>query len=129
MLTPTLRRRAQFVYKPTNAAGYLLARGAHLLDWTALKAPSTPAAQRLEQALLDGILRRREVSPATHEDTYDGGDELPQGRLVHRRHPGRHSVTVGGSAMNGRTSSHSWIGLPPAPGAADSSPASSTARS
>ena len=31
--------------------------------------------------------------------------------------------------MNGRTSSHSWIGLPPAPGAADNSPASSIARS
>lgn len=40
-----------------------------------------------------------------------------------------HSVTVGGAVRNGRTSSHSWIGLPPAPGAADSSPASSSARS
>jgi hypothetical protein len=36
---------------------------------------------------------------------------------------------VGGAVRNGRTSSHSWIGFPPAPGAADSSPASSTARS
>ena len=40
-----------------------------------------------------------------------------------------HWVTVGGAARNGRTSSHSWIGSPPAPGAADSSPASSIARS
>jgi len=38
-------------------------------------------------------------------------------------------VNVGGAAMKGRTSSHSWIGSPPAPGAADSSPASSIARS
>ena len=29
-------------------------------------------------------------------------------------------MTVGGALRNGRTSSHSWIGLPPAPGAADS---------
>lgn len=36
---------------------------------------------------------------------------------------------VGGADRNGRTSSHSWIGVPPAPGAADSSPASSSARS
>ena len=35
----------------------------------------------------------------------------------------RHSVMVGVAARNGRTSSHSWIGFPPAPGAADSSPA------
>ena len=50
--------------------------------------------------------------------------ELAQLDVVHG-----HSVKVGGAAMKGRTSSHSWIGLPPAPGAADSSPASSTARS
>ena len=42
---------------------------------------------------------------------------------------GRHSVMVGSAARNGRTSSHSWTGLPPAPGAADNSPASSSARS
>jgi hypothetical protein len=41
----------------------------------------------------------------------------------------RHSVMVGGAARDGRTSSHSWIGFPPAPGAADSPPASSSARS
>ncbi len=31
--------------------------------------------------------------------------------------------------MNGRTSSHSWIGLPPAPGAADNNYCSGAARS
>jgi hypothetical protein len=41
----------------------------------------------------------------------------------------RHFVMVGGVARNGRTSSHSWIGFPPAPGGADNSPASSSARS
>lgn len=38
-------------------------------------------------------------------------------------------MTLWWAVRNGRTSSHSWIGSPPAPGAADSSPASSTARS
>lgn len=62
------------------------------------------------------------------EGRQDTGDQIPQLGLAHRF--GRHySVTVGGVVMNGRTSSHSWIGSPPAPGAADNSPASSTARS
>ena len=38
-------------------------------------------------------------------------------------------VTVGGGVRKGRTSSHSLIGCPLEPGAADSSPASSIARS
>ncbi len=75
----------------------------------------------LDQGVLHGVLGRREVGSATDEDTDHRGHQLPQLRLVH-------SVTVGGSARKGRTSSHSWIGLPPAPGAADSSPASSSAR-
>ena len=44
-------------------------------------------------------------------------------------HLSGHSVMVGGAARNGRSSSHSWIGSPPGPGAAESSPASSRARS
>src|SRR3712207_9365731 len=64
-----------------------------------------------------GILGRGEVGSAPDEDTDHRGHELPQQRLVH-------SVTVGDSLRNGRTSSHSWIGSPPAPGAGDNSPAS-----
>ena len=52
------------------------------------------------------------------------GSELAELDVVHD-----HSVMVGGAVRKGRTSSHSWIGSPPAPGAADSSPASSIARS
>ena len=40
-----------------------------------------------------------------------------------------HSMVSEWCCRKGRTSSHSWIGLPPAPGAADSSPASVIARS
>ena len=71
-----------------------------------------------------GVLGRREVGSATDEDAQDLRDELAELDIVHS-----HSVKVGGGARNGRTSSHSWIGAPPAPGAADSSPASSIARS
>ena len=71
-----------------------------------------------------GILVRRGADFAAAEDPDHGGGEGPQQGLVHLRH----SVMVGGAARNGRTSSHSWIGFPPAPGAADSSPASSMAR-
>src|SRR5262249_49783520 len=71
-----------------------------------------PALQRPDQRLLHGILGRREVGAAPDEDADRGRHELPQQRLVH-------SVVTGAWLRNGRTSSHSWIGLPPAPGAAD----------
>lgn len=83
-----------------------------------------PHPQGFDERVLDGILGRREIRSAADEDADHRGDERAQQRLVHV-----YSVTVGGSDMNGRTSSHSWIGFPPAPGAADSSPASSSARS
>ena len=89
---------------------------------------SRPRLDGSDQRLLDGVLRGREVRPAVDENRQHLGDQLPQLRLVHRT-GGHYSVTVVGEPMNGRTSSHSWIGLPPAPGAADNSPASSTARS
>ena len=85
---------------------------------------SLPRGERSDERLLHRVLGRREVRTATDEDAQDPGDELAQLDLVHG-----HSVTVGGAVRKGRTSSHSWIGLPPAPGAADSSPASSIARS
>jgi len=59
-----------------------------------------PHAHGLDQGVLHGILGRREVGPAPDEDTDHRGYEVPQRRLVH-------SVTVGESARNGRTSSHS----------------------
>ena len=83
-----------------------------------------PGGERPDERLLHGVLGRREICTATDEDAQDRWDQLAQLDVVHG-----HSVTVGGAAMKGRTSSHSWIGLPPAPGAAESSPASSTARS
>ena len=85
---------------------------------------SSPRGQRPDERLLHGVLGRREVSTATDEDAQDPRDERTQLDVVHG-----HSVTVGGAVRKGRTSSHSWIGSPPAPGAADSSPASSIARS
>src|SRR5690606_2803515 len=69
---------------------------------------------------------RREVGSAADEDPEDVRREVPQQDLLHRE---AHSVIVGGCVRNGRSSSHSWIGSPPAPGAADSSPASARARS
>jgi hypothetical protein len=83
-----------------------------------------PRRECPDEGLLHGILGRREVGTATDEDAQDPWDELAQLDLVHG-----HSASVGGAARNGRTSNHSWIGCPPAPGAADSSPASSIARS
>ena len=83
-----------------------------------------PGGERPDERLLHRVLGRREVCTATDEDAQDLWDELAQLDIVHG-----HSVTVGGAARKGRTSSHSWIGSPPAPGAADSSPASSIARS
>ena len=83
-----------------------------------------PPGEGPDERLLHGVLGRREVRTATDEDAQDPWDELAQLDLVHGQW-----VKFGGAARNGRTSSHSWIGLPPAPGAADSSPASSIARS
>ena len=85
---------------------------------------SSHADERPDERLLHRVLGRREVGAATDEDAQHLGDELAQLDVVHG-----HSVTVGGAVRKGRTSSHSWIGSPPAPGAADSSPASSIARS
>jgi hypothetical protein len=59
-----------------------------------------PLAHGLDQGVLHGVLGSREVGPAPDEDTDHRGYEIPQQRLVH-------SVTVGESARNGRTSSHS----------------------
>ena len=92
--------------------------------WASEGGSSSHVGERPDERLLHGVLGRREVGTATDEDAQDPWDELAELDLVHG-----HSVTVGGSARKGRTSSHSWIGLPPAPGAADSSPASSIARS
>src|SRR5207302_9597413 len=83
-----------------------------------------PGGERPDERLLYGVLGRREVRTATDEDAQDPWDELAQLDVVHAQW-----VKVGGAARKGRTSSHSWIGSPPAPGAADSSPASSIARS
>src|SRR5205085_6371551 len=83
-----------------------------------------PRGERPDERLLYGVLGRREVRTATDEDAQDPWDELAQLDVIHR-----HSVTVDGWVRKGRTSSHSWIGSPPAPGAADSSPAISIARS
>ena len=83
-------------------------------------------ADRLDQGVLHGVLGRREIGSAADEDSEHARREAPEQGLIHR---GGHSVMVGDAARNGRTSSHSWIGFPPAPGAADSSPASSMARS
>src|SRR5262249_44887238 len=83
-----------------------------------------PRRERADERLLYCVLGRREVSSATDEDVQDPGDELAQLDGVHG-----YWVTVGGAERKGRSSSHSWMGSPPAPGAADNSPASSTARS
>lgn len=102
-------------------------------DQPALRVPRLldgPDTDRLDQCVLYGVLGRREVGSAADEDREHARCEASEQGLVHLRgHVGSHSVMVGGSVRNGRSSSHSWIGLPPAPGAADSSPASSTARS
>ena len=98
-------------------------------DQPALRVPRRvvrPDADRLDQGVLHGVLGRREVGSAADEDPEHARREAPEQDLVH---PDGHSVMVGGSVRNGRSSSHSWIGLPPAPGAADRSPASSMARS
>lgn len=85
---------------------------------------SSAHAESADERLLRGVLGRREIRTATDEDAQHVGDELAQLDVVHD-----YCVTVGGAVRKGRTSSHSWIGSPPAPGAADSSPASSIARS
>ena len=101
-------RHATVMSQPVGSAGALV----------------LPRRERPDERLLHGVLGRREVGAATDEDAQDLRDELAQLDVVHG-----HSVTVGGAVRKGRTSSHSWIGSPPAPGAADSSPASSIARS
>ena len=81
--------------------------------------PVRPGQRSLDERFLHGVLGRREVSSAMHEDADHRGSQLPQQQFVHYLiRPGRsgHSVTVGGALRNGRTSSHSWIGLPPASG-------------
>src|SRR5690606_12079023 len=83
-----------------------------------------PRGERPDERFLHRVLGRREVGAATDEDAEHLRDEVAQLVVVHA-----HSVTVGGAARNGRTSNHSWIGLPFAPGAADNSAASSIARS
>ncbi len=70
----------------------------------------------LDQRLLDGVLGRREVVPATDEDTEHLRGQLPQQRFVHSS-PVLH--------MTGRTSSHSWIGLLSLPGADETRAATS----
>ena len=112
----TKRRHAVVISQPLGSSGY---SSGHVFDGP-------------DQRLLDGVFGGREVGPAVDEGRQDAGDQLPQLGLVPRVRgvtPRIYSVTVVGAPMNGRTSSHSWIGLPPAPGAADNSPASSTARS
>jgi len=61
---------------------------------------AVPGSQGLDQRVLHGVLGRREVNSTTDEDAGDSRNELPQQRFVH-------SVTVGGAARNGRSSSHS----------------------
>ena len=61
-----------------------------------------PRGERPDERLLDRVLGRREVGSATDEDAQDPRDEPAELDVVHRQ-----SVTVGGSLMNGRTSSHS----------------------
>lgn len=85
-----------------------------------------PGAKGLDQRVLHGILCRREIGAPADQGTDHARDQDAQPGRVQRVHQ---SVIVGGAAMIGRTSSHSWIGRPPAPGAADSSPANSRARS
>src|SRR5215471_6550262 len=75
-----------------------------------------PRGERACERLLYGVLGRREVGTATAEDAQHMGNELTKLEVDRR-----HCVTFGGSAMNGRSSNHSWIGSPLAPGAADSS--------
>src|SRR4051794_29078429 len=57
-----------------------------------------PGCQCPDQGLLHGILGRRETGAAPDEDADHRGHELPNQRLVH-------SVIVGDSVRNGRTSS------------------------
>ena len=83
-----------------------------------------PRRECSDERFLHRVLGRREVCTATDEDAQDRWRKLAQLDVVHG-----HSVTVSGAPRKGRTSSHSWIGSLPAPGAADSSPASSIARS
>ena len=73
---------------------------------------------RLDQRLLHGVLGRREVVPAPDEDTEHLRREVAQDLPRSLRAPGT-------SSMTGRTSSHSWIGLPPLPGAFDTRAATS----
>jgi hypothetical protein len=83
-----------------------------------------PRAQRPEQGLLYRVLGGGEIRPTVDEDVQDLRGKLPQPKVVDI-----HSIKLGRSVRKGRTSSHSWIGRPPAPGAADISPAISIARS
>ena len=62
----------------------------------------TPRGERSDERLLDRVLGRREVGAATDEDAQHPRDEPAELDVVHG-----HSVTLGGAAMNGRTSSHS----------------------
>lgn len=81
-----------------------------------------PRRQRPNQRLPHGVLGRREVCSTTDEDAGDRGNQLSQQRFV--------SLRDGGVAVrNGHSSSHSQIGAPPGPGAAEYSPVTSTARS
>lgn len=79
--------------------------------------PVRPGQRGPDERFLHGVLGRREVSSAMHEDAGHRGGQLTQQQFVQHltwHHlPGRsvHSVTVGGALSNGRTSSHSWIGL------------------
>lgn len=74
-----------------------------------------PRGERSDERFLHRVLGHGEVGAPMNEDTQDRRDELAEGEVVHA-----HSVTVGGAVRKGRTSSHSWIGSSPAPGAAES---------
>ncbi len=77
------------------------------------------------QRRLHGILGRREICAASDEDADHVGDGAAERRRIHPRHP----ASAGGALITSRSSSHSPSGVPPAQGAADSSDASSSARS
>ena len=69
-------------------------------------------------ALENNVEPRLALAIAYVEDAQRPRGELAQRDLVHRRPiAGVHSVTVGAAVRKGRTSSHSWIGSPPAPSA------------
>ena len=92
-----------------------------------------PVPHGLDQGLLDGVLGASEVRSATDENAKDLRRQRPHQLvhlvlvhlvLVHAAVP-TYSAVACSSAKNGRTSSHSWIGRPPWPGAAESSAAAS----